>query len=895
MLVLHNIVKDYVMNENTVHVLKGVDVCFRKCEFVAVLGPSGCGKTTLLNIIGGLDRYTSGDILVDGISTENYGDRDWDVYRNHRIGFVFQSYNLIPHLSVQRNVEMSMTLAGVPSAERKARAIAALERVGLASEAKKKPNQLSGGQMQRVAIARAIVNNPDIILADEPTGALDSESGVQVMELLKEISKEKLVIMVTHNETLANEYSTRIINLKDGVVTSDSAPYSREECAADGDGEAVLYDKEEKEITDGQAENSENVSDFDGAGYTEDAEAVSEVKAAPKNKIAAFFADMNEKGRKRREIRKRVRADRKARGKSAMSYGTAISLSFTNLLSKKGRTALTAFAGSIGIIGIVLVLALSSGAGIYIQSMEEDALSQYPIQIERTNTDLQSIINILMEQNTERPDWPNNEEIVVNEVIGHLLANLSAALNDTNDLKAFKSYIEENFDENIGYVKYDYGTTFDVFCNYVGDDEKYMKVNPFIEGIADAIPPSLSGFLDKIEQFGALLSVWDEMIENEDLVKSQYELLGDSKWPTSYDEVLIVVDEKNSLDDFTLFALGLKSPDELMDAIMNGGEFASETYQPEELIGLEYRITTGTDYYQQDENGKWYKITERNDQREISFVEGTNSEGEPNSVTVKVVGVIRPKKGTQVTSINGNIAYTHALTEYLSDRAYNSPAAKAQRAAGNVDILDGDELTDDEYDARMLEFGIADMTNPMSVRIYANSFNDKEKIEKFIADYNSATYNDIKYTDNLEMIMGYVDSLTGTVTGVLIGFAAISLVVSSIMIAIIIYTSVLERRKEIGVLRSMGARKTDISNVFIAESGMIGLIAGIIGVVIALILFMPLNIILESYLSVANLVHIEWWHAVMMIAISVVLSIIAGFIPSRIAAKKDPVKCLRED
>lgn len=895
MLVLHNIVKDYVMNENTVHVLKGVDVCFRKCEFVAVLGPSGCGKTTLLNIIGGLDRYTSGDILVDGISTENYGDRDWDVYRNHRIGFVFQSYNLIPHLSVQRNVEMSMTLAGVPSAERKARAIAALERVGLASEAKKKPNQLSGGQMQRVAIARAIVNNPDIILADEPTGALDSESGVQVMELLKEISKEKLVIMVTHNETLANEYSTRIINLKDGVVTSDSAPYSREECAADGDGEAVLYDKEEKEIADGQAENSEDVSDFDGAGYTEDTEAVSEAKVAPKNKIAAFFADMNEKGRKRREIRKRVRADRKARGKSAMSYGTAISLSFTNLLSKKGRTALTAFAGSIGIIGIVLVLALSSGAGIYIQSMEEDALSQYPIQIERTNTDLQSIINILMEQNTERPDWPDNEEIVVNEVIGHLLANLSAALNDTNDLKAFKSYIEENFDENIGYVKYDYGTTFDVFCNYVGDDEKYMKVNPFIEGIADAIPPSLSGFLDKIEQFGALLSVWDEMIENEDLVKSQYELLGDSKWPTSYDEVLIVVDEKNSLDDFTLFALGLKSPDELMDAIMNGGEFASETYQPEELIGLEYRITTGTDYYQQDENGKWYKITERNDQREISFVEGTNSEGEPNSVTVKVVGVIRPKKGTQVTSINGNIAYTHALTEYLSDRAYNSPAAKAQRAAGNVDILDGDELTDDEYDARMLEFGIADMTNPMSVRIYANSFNDKEKIEKFIADYNSATYNDIKYTDNLEMIMGYVDSLTGTVTGVLIGFAAISLVVSSIMIAIIIYTSVLERRKEIGVLRSMGARKTDISNVFIAESGMIGLIAGIIGVVIALILFMPLNIILESYLSVANLVHIEWWHAVMMIAISVVLSIIAGFIPSRIAAKKDPVKCLRED
>ena len=865
MLELKNIVKDYAVNDNVIHVLKGVDVRFRRCEFVAVLGPSGCGKTTLLNIIGGLDRYTSGDIVVDGISTKNYGDHDWDIYRNHRIGFVFQSYNLIPHLSVQRNVEMSMTLAGVKSAERKARAAAALARVGLADEARKKPSQLSGGQMQRVAIARALVNNPDIILADEPTGALDSESGVQVMELLKEISAEKLVIMVTHNETLANEYSTRIINLKDGMVTSDSAPYSQEEFDA-------AEKLEEEELGFVEEPVTEAETDADG-------------NATRAGKAA-----------ERRRIRSKIRAARKARGKSAMSYGTAISLSFTNLLSKKGRTLLTAFAGSIGIIGIVLVLALSSGAGMYIDSMEEDALSQYPIEINRTNTDLQSVINILMQDNSQRDDWPESDELYINNVIGNLLKHLNDAVNDTNDLKNFKEYIIENFDENIGYVKYDYGTTFDVFCNYIGSDETYMKVNPFIEGIESALPPAFSGMLDKIQQFGAMLSVWDEMIENEELLHSQYELLGEnSRWPNSYNEVLIVVDERNQLDDYTLFALGLTSPDELFDALIHGDEFASRTYTADELIGIEYRITTNSDYYQLDENGNWYIIDNRDNQRKISFVEGMNSEDEPNSIPVTVVGVIRPKEGTKVTSINGNIAYTHALTEYLSERAYNSPAAKAQRAAGLVDIVTGEELTQDEYDQKMIEFGIADMENPMSINIYANSFADKEKIEQFIAQYNAENDKAIKYTDNLGVIMGYVDSLTGTVTGVLVGFAAISLVVSSIMIAIIIYTSVLERRKEIGVLRSMGARKLDISNVFIAESGMVGLVAGVLGVLIALILFMPINLLLEKYLAVAGLLHIEWWHAVMMILVSVVLSILAGFIPSRIAAKKEPVSCLRDE
>ena len=433
MLELRDIVKDYVSKENVVHVLKGVNLRFRKSEFVAILGPSGCGKTTLLNIIGGLDRYTSGDILVDGVSTKDYSDHDWDIYRNHRIGFVFQSYNLIPHLTVQRNVEMSMAIAGLPPEERKAKALAALERVGLADQAKKKPAQLSGGQMQRVAIARSIVNDPDIILADEPTGALDSESGEQVMELLQEVAKEKLVVMVTHNNALAEKYSTRIIDLRDGVVTSDSAPYAPDEESA-----------EETAPQQAAAEETTSAEEVPAEEMTEN-----EVYAPEK-------AVSTSKTRKRRA---KKRGDKAAGSYAAMSLGTAASLSFTNLISKKGRTILTALAGSIGIIGIILVLALSGGAQAYIASMEEDVLSQYPIEINRTNSDLNSVISILMQENEDREDWPDTDEVYINQIIGRLLEHLSAVLDDTNDLAALKTYIEENFDSDMGYVKYDYGGT----------------------------------------------------------------------------------------------------------------------------------------------------------------------------------------------------------------------------------------------------------------------------------------------------------------------------------------------------------------------------------------------------------------------------------------------------
>ena len=875
MLELREIVKDYVSKENVVHVLKGVNLRFRKSEFVAILGPSGCGKTTLLNIIGGLDRYTSGDILVDGVSTKDYSDHDWDIYRNHRIGFVFQSYNLIPHLTVQRNVEMSMAIAGLPPEERKAKALAALERVGLADQAKKKPAQLSGGQMQRVAIARSIVNDPDIILADEPTGALDSESGEQVMELLQEVAKEKLVVMVTHNNALAEKYSTRIIDLHDGVVTSDSAPYAPDEESAE-------------ETAPQQAAAEETTS-------------AEEVPAEEMTENEVYEPEKAVSTSKTRKRRAKKRDDKAAGSYAAMSLGTAASLSFTNLISKKGRTILTALAGSIGIIGIILVLALSGGAQAYIASMEEDVLSQYPIEINRTNSDLNSVISILMQENEDREDWPDTDEVYINQIIGRLLEHLSAVLDDTNDLAALKTYIEENFDSDMGYVKYDYGVDFDVFCNYINDPEAYLKVDPFTEGIEAALG-GLSGllgpYMDMIEQFGDMLTVWDEMLENTSLLDSQYELVGEnSRWPQNYDEVVIVLDEENSLNDYTLFALGLKDTSELVDAIMNGDDFVSQDYSADDLIGIEYRVTTSSDYYYQNADGSWSMVSDRTEQRQIEFVES-------HSVPVTVVGVIRPREGTQVTSINGNIAYTHALTEYLSDRAAQSDVAEALTAtahqSGNdtmyYNILeDGAEIDAETYMSLMRELGIADTDNPVTINIYANSLSDKAAIEQFIADYNAESGSTVKYTDDLGTMMTYVDSLTGTVTGVLVGFAAISLIVSSIMIAIIIYTSVLERRKEIGVLRSLGARKKDISRVFISESALIGLVAGILGVIIAAILFMPINLVMQHYLHVGNLLQIEWWHAVMMIGISVVLAILAGFIPSRIASKKDPVTCLHED
>lgn len=865
MLRLEEIKKDFKTDNNVVNVLKGITIQFRKQEFVAILGHSGCGKTTLLNIIGGLDKCTSGNVIIDGRSTKEYNDLDWNDYRNKRIGFVFQSYNLIPHLTVQKNVELSMTLAGVTKEERHARALEALDKVGLKAHARKHPSQLSGGQMQRVAIARAIVNNPEIILADEPTGALDSESGVEVMELLKEISKDHLIVMVTHNSQLADEYATRILNMSDGVIVGDTNEYTLDECLSD-------------ETADLAAKNA------------------AEEKA---------LSDIEQTGAKnaKRELK---RIEKKKRKKASMSPLTAFSLSFTNLISKKGRTFLTSFAGSIGIIGIMLVLALSTGARSFISKMEENALSQYPIEISESNTDLSAILSLLTTDTAKRENYPSGDTIYTQQVIGNILENYTL-LTSKNDLARLKSHIDNNFDETIGYVKYNYGTDFDVYCDYThakGDEDKYMKVQPFVDAIADI--PVLSGFKDQLEMFSSYLTVWDEMTDNTTLLNQQYELLGNSKWPTNYDEVVLVVDRKNQLNDYTLFALGLKSKEDIGSALggSTGGEnsFSNSTFSISDIIGengkepLQYQIATGCDYYHKNgETGKWEKISARDDQRAKTFIDG-ETDGRKNTVNVKVVGVVRPREDANVTSINGNIGYTAALSRYLSERASEHPLVKALNS-DEVGISEIDPNAD--FDSLMLKLGVSDVDKPKKIKIYASSFDSKEKILAFLDNYNATLQANgetpVKYSDNLSMIMAYVESMTATITGVLIGFAAISLIVSSIMIAIIIYTSVIERKKEIGVLRSIGARKLDVSGVFIAESGIIGCLSGVLGIAISYILILPINAVIAKLFSVQHLATLSWWQPLMMFGISVVLAVLAGFVPAHMAANKDPVECLRSE
>lgn len=865
MLRLEEIKKDFKTDNNVVNVLKGITIQFRKQEFVAILGHSGCGKTTLLNIIGGLDKCTSGNVIIDGRSTKEYNDLDWNDYRNKRIGFVFQSYNLIPHLTVQKNVELSMTLAGVTKEERHARALEALDKVGLKAHARKHPLQLSGGQMQRVAIARAIVNNPEIILADEPTGALDSESGVEVMELLKEISKDHLIVMVTHNAQLADEYATRILNMSDGVIVGDTNEYTLDECLSD----------EAADLSAKTAAEEKALSDIEQTGA--------------KNA--------------KRELK---RIEKKKRKKASMSPLTAFSLSFTNLISKKGRTFLTSFAGSIGIIGIMLVLALSTGARSFISKMEENALSQYPIEISESNTDLSAILSLLTTDTAKRENYPSGDTIYTQQVIGNVLNNIPL-LTSKNDLARLKSYIDNNFDETIGYVKYNYGTDFDVYCDYThakGDEDKYMKVQPFVDAIADI--PVLSGFKDQLEMFSSYLTVWDEMTDNTTLLNQQYELLGNSKWPTNYDEVVLVVDRKNQINDYTLFALGLKSKEDIGSALggSTGGEnsFSNSTFSISDIIGengkepLQYQIATGCDYYHKNgETGKWEKISARDDQRAKTFIDG-ETDGRKNTVNVKVVGVVRPREDANVTSINGNIGYTAALSRYLSERASEHPLVKALNN-DEVGISEIDPSGD--YDSLMLKLGVSDVDKPKKIKIYASSFDSKEKILAFLDNYNEQLKANgetpVKYSDNLSMIMAYVESMTATITGVLIGFAAISLIVSSIMIAIIIYTSVIERKKEIGVLRSIGARKLDVSGVFIAESGIIGCLSGVLGIAISYILILPINAVIAKLFSVQHLATLSWWQPLMMFGISVVLAVLAGFVPAHMAANKDPVECLRSE
>ena len=908
MLKLFEITKEYKVDEESVLALHNVSVEFRRNEFVSILGPSGCGKTTLLNIIGGLDRYTSGDIQIDGVSTEEYDDVDWDTYRNKRIGFVFQAYNLIPHMTVLKNVQLSLTLAGVSKEEGRARAMEALRRVGLEKQAKKKPNQMSGGQMQRVAIARALVNNPDIILADEPTGALDSESGLQVMELLKEVARDRLVIMVTHNGQLAEEYSTRIINLKDGEIVGDTMPY-------DSSAEEAARERVHEGAEDASAENASV-----GAGVKK-----------------SFFARVKEKVRKLR-----------ASDKSSMSVATAINLSWTNLLSKKGRTLLTSIAGSIGIIGIVVVLALSNGVGAYIQTLEENALSQYPITLKEYDINTSALLSSALSQGgTAAEEYPDGTQIGVGNVLVSLLVNIEDVF-VKNDLKALKQYLDDdnNFDKSLGTVKYGYGTTFNVYADdpaHLG--ESYMKVNPFTDAMGDLMGSFQgSGFIS--EMANAFTSTWDELSANQELLDQQYELLGDSRWPQTANEVVVVVDKYNQLPDFAMFILGLRSQDYLLDIILSGHESEKEEfYKPldlSELLGKEYKLIANSDYYVKQDDGTYNTVAR--DELDKSVIDSLNP------LDIKVVGVVRPRQGVTVTSINGYVGYTHALTEMMLERASESDVAATVLDAVLNEINKGIKADDDSRNGIvtkknfaayylpvtipqgveityitnpdspiistttenglatgtlvsnysmhveiMRALGVADKDTPQTIKIYPSSFDNKAAIEDVLREYGEETGQEVKYTDNLAIIMSFVREMSDTVTNVLVGFAAISLIVSTIMIAIIIYTSVLERRKEIGVLRSLGARKKDISRVFIAESGILGAYSGAIGVLLAVIFSVIGELILRLLMQIEGLMAVSWWQCVTMFFVSILLSILAGFIPSRMAAKKDPTAALRSE
>lgn len=833
MLELTNITKDYVSGDTTVKALKGVSIKFRKNEFVSILGQSGCGKTTLLNIIGGLDRYTDGDLSIDDISTKKYKDKDWDTYRNNRIGFVFQSYNLIPHQTVLSNVELALTLSGVSKGERRKRAMEVLEKVGLGDQIHKKPNQMSGGQMQRVAIARALVNNPDILLADEPTGALDSATSIQIMNILKDISKDKLIIMVTHNPELADKYSSRIIRLLDGKVVDDTNPYNGKECDDD-------------KATDKQ-DSKNNKSEETG-------------KKAKKQK-------------------------------TSMSFATALSLSLNNLMTKKARTILTAFAGSIGIIGIALILSLSHGMRSYIHRVEQDTLSGYPLTIQKTAVDYSSFLGMGEEKKIEdKQPGRIYSNSMMSDMINKMLTSVTV-----NDLKSFMSYIESD-ESGIKDLTNDIQYSYDVDLNiYKADTSKgIFKVNP------STVFESLG--MDQMTQGGSMsmmgnTDAWSEMIDNEELIKSQYDIL-EGRLPQEYNEVVLVVDKDDMISEYSLYALGLIDISQLQKvfAQMQMGNVPEENLNDEqvsftydELLNQTFKLVVNTDVYVKDGNG--YK--------DMSSDEEFMKQLLANSVDIKIVGILKPNGDASNASITTNVAYTNKLTQYLINTVNDSDIVKEQLANPAVDVFTGEPFGENSYEANLTKLGVANLEDPASINIYPKDFKSKEKIVDIIDEYNAKLKaegkEEIEYTDYVGLMMSSVSTIINAISYVLIAFVAISLVVSSIMIGIITYISVLERTKEIGILRSIGASKKDVSRVFNAETVIVGFVAGMIGIIITLLLNIPINIIIKNITDISGMSKLPVSGGVALVVISIILTFIAGLIPARVASKKDPVIALRTE
>ena len=986
MLEIRNIVKNYETGSETVHALKGVSIAFRESELVSILGQSGCGKTTLLNIIGGLDQYTSGDLIINGQSTKQYKSADWDIYRNHSVGFIFQSYNLIPHQSVLSNVELALTLSGVSKAERRRRAKEALEKVGLGNQLNKRPNQMSGGQMQRVAIARALVNDPDILLADEPTGALDSETSIQIMELVKEIAKDRLVIMVTHNPELAEKYSTRIVKLLDGQIVGDSDPF-------DPAKEPAHSEVRKSEVTKGQ--------------------------------------------------------------KTSMSFLTALSLSKNNLMTKKGRTFLTSFAGSIGIIGIALILSLSNGVQEYINSVERSTLASFPVSIQHETVDYTSLMTSMMNVRDNAEENRDPDRIYTNDISTEMMKTMLSEM-QTNNLAEFKEYLESDPDgisASIEEIQYSYDSNLYIYGHSADGD--IMQINPSTvmsammgQSMADNVSQMTNTYSSLMGS--SSMSSYDAFREllSTDLLKTEYEVLA-GRLPEAYNEVVVLVTDRNELSDVTLYTLGLRDQGELegmMSSVMAGESFDLDTgdlsFSYDDLMGMEFSMLTAPEFYQKNDDGTWTDM-----RSDSEFME----QAAENGLKLKVVGILKPDADSLISSTNsGGIGYTHALTEYMIDKTNSSELVKAQKENPDVDVFTGiefpkadeeeeqpmsqseamemltgmlteeqrtkinegimaalteeqqaqiqsammgmvsdeqmnsimmgvltpeqltqlqsgadvnslltdaqkaqmsaqiaasltaeqnaelstmmngmvdptkmytifmqvlttdqlrqlmdmtkePETTDATYDGNLKLLGVAELSEPSSMKIYATDFESKEKITQLIEKYNDSKIADdnqadvINYTDYVGLMMSSVSDIINAISYILIAFVAISLIVSSIMIGIITYISVLERTKEIGILRAMGASKRDISNVFNAETLIVGFSAGVIGIAVTLLLNIPINIIIENITGIANVALLPWQGGVILVVISMLLTLIAGLVPAGVAAKKDPVEALRTE
>ncbi len=1025
MLELKKIVKDYKTGGSAVRALDGVSLQFRESEFVSILGPSGCGKTTLLNIIGGLDQYTSGDLVINGISTKRYNDADWDTYRNHSIGFVFQNYNLIPHQTVLANVELALTLSGISKRERRSRAVRALREVGLGSQINKKPNQLSGGQMQRVAIARALVNDPDILLADEPTGALDTQTSVQIMDILRKISKKKLIIMVTHNPELAEEYSTRIIRVLDGKVTEDSNPYY-----------AHL-----------------------------DPTASAKTKAQTKRARGLGIFSVNERDVETLHLGGSGVKPRRNGKKKSMSFFTALGLSFNNLLTKKGRTFMTSLAGSIGIIGIALILSVSTGVNAYIDSVQRETLSSYPIELHAQSMDLGAIMTTLMDEERKEENEHDLDKIYESIILAQLVNAMGSAGTTSNDLVSFKKHLEENeeFQKYLAATQYAYDFNWSVFVREGAAADQDNEDAPVIEsemmgwlsGGMDGMMGSMGGSMGSMMMSGSTLDVWQEMLaplnKNDDklindVLEQQYEFVDEgSRWPTAANEVVLVVNNKNEISDLSLYALGLRTKAEMMEgwnAAMNGGQVdiaERKSWTFEEIRSMEYRLILASECYQYDEKtGAYTDLSATPEGREALY------EDENIGFTLKVVGIARPREGVSATSMTtGSIGYTSALaaealertlncellnlqkenkdTDLLTGKLFNTgkevtpeqkksvllsyiatlPEADAQTFLLNVLVtdeavaaaaeqfallpdeqlkplismvitqapsmgvelpegmtedmiiqmvlsspdtkaqfiqvisaisvsqqisaevfasatavqvaatlndaqlaalyeLDGvpREFSDSTYENNLYLLGDVKEEAPASIYLYASTFENKDMIAEMIGNYNDSVneLKKIEYTDYVGLLMSSITTVLNAITYVLIAFVAISLVVSSIMIGIITYISVLERTKEIGILRAIGASKRDIRRVFNAETLIVGFAAGAIGILITLGLNIIINIVLFNLTGLVNLkavLPVEWMF--ILIGVSVVITVVAGLFPSRFAAKRNPVEALRSE